>query len=361
VSSLQNPRGEAQPKSWLVKASWGIAILMVALTVFIGVRKLPQLTTAASRPVGEVVVAQPDRPTPAVPLPVFRTGKGASALVRVANPRTIVPVRERGTGVEYEVQAGDSLFRIAQVNKIKPESILWSNYDTLTGNPDLVEPGIKLILPPTDGVYYLWQKGDTIESVAVRFKARMEDILLWPGNHLDLTNPQVEPGSFVMVPGGQREMHDWLMPTIPQGKAGVALNIPGTCDTGDKVVVGGTNFIWPAANHSISGNDFWSGHLALDIGAGTGMPVVASEAGMVVFAGGASNGYGRMVMVDHGNSFQTLYAHLSEIAVRCGQTVKRGQMLGMAGSTGNSTGPHLHFEVRRGGGFLNPWDVLPAP
>ena len=82
---------------------------------------------------------------------------------------------------------------------------------------------------------------------------------------------------------------------------------------------------------------------------------------MVVFAGGASNGYGRMVMIDHGNGFQTLYAHLSEVSVRCGQQVKRGQLIGAGGSTGNSTGPHLHFEVRRLSGLLNPRDVLPPP
>ena len=66
-----------------------------------------------------------------------------------------------------------------------------------------------------------------------------------------------------------------------------------------------------------------------------------------------------MIMIDHGNGYHTLYAHLNNTLVYCGQSVSRGQMIGNAGSTGNSTGPHLHFEVRYNGGFINPWYVLP--
>jgi murein DD-endopeptidase MepM/ murein hydrolase activator NlpD len=122
---------------------------------------------------------------------------------------------------------------------------------------------------------------------------------------------------------------------------------------------GGGFFIWPASNHYLSGNDFWSGHLAIDIAAGTGAPIYAADAGVVVFAGWNSNGYGNVVMIDHQNGYHTLYAHLSSLAVSCGSSAAQGQVIGYAGSTGNSTGPHLHFEVRYLGGFLNPWTVLP--
>jgi len=91
----------------------------------------------------------------------------------------------------------------------------------------------------------------------------------------------------------------------------------------------------------------------------TGQTVYASDSGVVVYAGGISGGYGNMVMIDHGNGYATLYAHLSAISVRCGQSVYQGGPIGAAGSTGNSTGPHLHFEVRYFGGFINPRFVLP--
>ena len=80
-----------------------------------------------------------------------------------------------------------------------------------------------------------------------------------------------------------------------------------------------------------------------------------------MFAGWATGGYGYMVMVDHGNGYQTLYAHLSSASAGCGRSVGQGQTIGYSGSTGNSTGAHLHFEVRYQGGFVNPWYVLPAP
>jgi len=82
---------------------------------------------------------------------------------------------------------------------------------------------------------------------------------------------------------------------------------------------------------------------------------------VVVFSGGAFGGYGNMIMIDHGNGYQTLYGHLSSVSAGCGASVSQGQYIGSSGSTGNSTGPHLHFEVRYLGGFVNPWFVLPAP
>jgi murein DD-endopeptidase MepM/ murein hydrolase activator NlpD len=135
---------------------------------------------------------------------------------------------------------------------------------------------------------------------------------------------------------------------------------PGGC-TGDYSggAVGSGGFIWPSANHYVSGNDYWSGHLGIDIAAGTGDTVWAADTGVVVFTGWTTTGYGNLVMLDHGNGWQTLYAHLTSTRVSCGQSVSQGQSVGAAGSTGNSTGPHLHFETRFESGFVNPWFVLP--
>jgi murein DD-endopeptidase MepM/ murein hydrolase activator NlpD len=255
------------------------------------------------------------------------------------------------------VARGDSVFAIAEKYKIEPETLLWANYDTLQDNPHNLKPGIDLNIPPTDGIYYQWKDGDTLESVANEFKAEVDNILGWPGNDIDLTNPTVEPGSWVMVPGGEREFVQWLIPTIATGSSGTSGTSGSVCSGG---AVGGGGFVWPADNRFLSGNDYWSGHLAIDIAAGQGAPVYATDSGVVTMAQGGDNyGYGNVIQIDHGNGYSSLYAHLSVIGVGVCQSVSTGQWIGGAGNTGNSQGAHLHFEVRQGGGFINPWFVLP--
>ncbi|HEX2039334.1 MAG TPA: M23 family metallopeptidase [Acidimicrobiales bacterium] len=123
--------------------------------------------------------------------------------------------------------------------------------------------------------------------------------------------------------------------------------------------------VWPAPG-AITG---WYGerrgrsaHPGTDIDGETGDPVVAAAAGTVAWAGSAPagySGYGIVVIVDHGDGVQTLYAHLSAVAVAVGQPVRAGDRIGSIGSTGHSTGSHLHFEVRRGGTIGNPAEFLP--
>jgi murein DD-endopeptidase MepM/ murein hydrolase activator NlpD len=286
-----------------------------------------------------------------------------NGLHRLASLHTIIPSRPRQKTISYTVQFGDSVFGIAEKFNLKPETVLWANYDTLNDNPDLLKPGIELNIPPVDGVYYQWKEGDTLEAVAEKFEADVEDILSWPGNDLDLIQPEIEVGQWLMIPSGHREYRQWVVPTIPRGAAGVSRSVygAGACSGSYEGAYGTGTFTWPTTNHYLSGNDYWSGHLAIDIAAGEGMGIMAADNGVVVFSGWATGGYGYMIMIDHGNGYQTLYAHLSQVNVVCGQSVYQGQLIGLAGSTGNSTGPHLHFEVRYMGGFINPWYVLPAP
>ncbi len=297
-----------------------------------------------------------------ISLPEISAQAALDGVARLAEPHTIAPTHPRDKTVDYTVQKGDSVFGIAQFFNIKPESILWANYDTLKDNPDMISPGLVLKIPPVDGVYYKWQDGDTLQGVVSLFKAKLDDVLNFTGNKLDLTNPTLKPGEYLMVVGGSREFKQWLIPTIPRGPAGVMKTLygDGACDTSLGGYGGTGAFVWPADNHYLSGNDYWSGHLGIDIAAGEGMSVYAADSGMVVYAGWAYGGYGNMIMIDHNNGYQTLYAHLSALFVHCGQGVNRGQTIGNAGMTGGtSTGPHLHFEVRYLGGWLNPWYVLP--
>jgi len=269
--------------------------------------------------------------------------------------KTTIPERPRSVILEHTVERGDSLFAIAKDFGIKPDSLLWSNFDLLNGSFDSLRPGQELNIPATDGILYKWKKDDTLVKVAGEFKADPQDVIEWIGNDLDLTNPVFKAGDLVMIPGGRREYVDWLPPVAARGRSGTA-NLGGSACNGGPV--GGGGFVWPADNHFLSGNDYTESHRGIDIAAGTGANIYASDSGVVVLAGGVASGYGNVIYIDHGNGYSTVYGHLSQINVSVCQGVSRGQLIGLSGSTGNSTGAHLHFEVRRNGGFNNPWSVL---
>jgi murein DD-endopeptidase MepM/ murein hydrolase activator NlpD len=304
---------------------------------------------------------QPQKPVKV--LSFSNASASVNSIPRYVKLNTRLPQPSRDTIFEYDVNSGDSIFSIAQQYDIQPETILWSNYDVLKDNPHSLSIGMVLKIPPVDGIYYQWQDGDTLDSVASEFGVEVKDILIYSGNKFDLTNPVVTPEDWIMIPGGKREFQQWIIPVFPRGASGVSSGLygGGACPGGYEGLYGSGAFIWPTSNHTISGNDYWSGHLAIDIGAAPGEPILASDTGVIVFSGWASGGYGFTVAIDHGNGYQTLYAHLSSIIVSCGQSVVQGQTIGYGGSTGNSTGPHLHFEIRYQGGFVNPWYVLPAP
>lgn len=128
-----------------------------------------------------------------------------------------------------------------------------------------------------------------------------------------------------------------------------------------ETVTGNGLFLWPTDNRFLSGSDYSSTHPGIDIAAAEGAPIYAADSGMIRMEGNDGSGYGNLVEIDHGNGYSTRYAHLSVIGVQACQGVYAGQWIGAAGSTGNSTGPHLHFEVTFNDEYVNPWSVFPAP
>lgn len=370
-ATSQAPANKTPDKAGLLisTGAWLVALSLVLMALYLGYRAwgspvMEQRQVQAAPPeVSNAAISPTGIFTGTVPQFTITDTLTIEGIVRLINLHTIVPSRPRFEIKDYVVEAGDSVFEIADQFNLTPESVLWANYDQLNDNPHEISIGMPLKIPPLDGVYYEWQSGDTPEAVATRFEADVDDLLAFPANNFDLVDPQKEPGEMVMVPGGRREFRQWIIPTIARGQAGVskALYGGGACEGSYEGAVGSGAFIWPAGNHSLSGNDYWSGHLAIDIAAGEGAPVYAADAGVIVFSGSATGGYGNMIMIDHGNGYQTLYAHLSSTAASCGRSVGAGTLIAYAGSTGNSTGPHLHFEVRYLGGFVNPWFVLPAP
>jgi murein DD-endopeptidase MepM/ murein hydrolase activator NlpD len=300
----------------------------------------------------------PDENQPDVAMPALNESRSVLSIGRDIQLKTNIPAdKPRYSIEEYRVSRGDSIFAISEGFKLKPETVLWANYDVLQDDPHSLKPGQVLKIPPTDGIYYQWKENDSLDSVATEFKANVDDILNYPGNSIDLSNPKIESGSWVMIPNGKREFVQWLVPTIAKGASGTSSTSQSSCPGG---AVGSGAFVWPADNHFLSGNDYWSGHLGIDISAGEGAPVYAADSGVITMAqGGYNYGYGNVIQIDHGNGYSTVYAHLSVIGVSVCASVGAGQWIGSAGNTGNSEGAHLHFEVRQNGGFINPWFVLP--
>lgn len=260
---------------------------------------------------------------------------------------------QRAAFVTYTVSAGDTTEAIARQFGLQPSTLAWSN-DALEDAPDRLSVGQVLTIPPVDGVFYIVEANDTLSGIAERFKASAEDIVTYPTNQLSQST-NIVPGMQLMVPNGVKP----VKPFSVRQAASVQLPAPAASAPAARpfVQTTGSAFLWPTQG-TITQN-FWWGHGALDIALATGTPVAASDGGVVTFAGWDNTGYGYMVMLDHGNGFSTLYAHLSQYFVDAGQTVARGQTIAAMGSSGRSTGPHTHFEVRYNGAPQNPMFYLP--
>lgn len=299
-------------------------------------------------------------------LPDFDPVNKNAGLQRVIDLHTIVPDRPRMEVVSYLVQRGDTLFGIADKFGIKPESVVWGNWETMEGDPHTIQPGQELNIPPIDGALHEWQEGDNISKVAEEFRTTPEEILDWPGNNLsysiDFEDPGIAPGTLVMIPEGKRDLPSWQMVSITRANPAAASILgPGYCGSLYSGPIGDGFFGWPTSATWVSGYVYVPGlHEAVDIGGSIGVSIYASDDGVVVYSGWNNYGYGYVVVIDHGNGWQTLYAHLDTINVGCGQAVFQGNLIGTMGVTGNSSGPHLHFEMRsETWGRVNPVSYLP--
>jgi murein DD-endopeptidase MepM/ murein hydrolase activator NlpD len=356
----------AAPETWLRLASHGLTFGLILAALWIARITLPNVSattpealvaTAPSNPTtpGQAIGALPEfEPLPAAPL------DDPATITRLALLDTDIPSRPRYTIETYVVQKGDTVFGIAAKFNLKPETILW-------GNPELVDqinqlrPGKALNILPIDGALRVVQAGDTLEKISQVFHGSLEEIINFAGNDLDPSDPQIKEGQAIVIPGGWRETVTWSLPVVSRARGPGGGGEPGSCAGGYSGPTGTYTFVWPANNRYLSGWDYSpTAHPGIDIAAGTGAPIYASDTGVVVFSGWSTRGYGNLVIIDHGNSWQTAYAHLSQINYACGQTIYQGQLLGLAGSTGNSTGAHLHFEMRSDlYGRVNPWLYLP--
>lgn len=297
----------------------------------------------------------------------------AAALVERGIPRfallhTTLPNRARFEISQYEVQNGDTIFGIAEKFGLKPQTILWGNFDILADDPHRLQPGQKLKILPGDGVLYEWHAGDGLNGVSKFFSVTPEDIINWPTNNLsaetigDYTNPNIEPGTKLFIPGGTRAFISWSAPLISRtDPAKAKIFGPGYCGSVIDGYIGSGTFVWPSTETWLSGYDYSpaTNHWGIDVAGNLGNAIYATDSGVVVYAGWNDWGYGNVIVIDHGNGWQSLYAHLSQLYVTCGASVSQGATIAAMGSTGRSSGPHLHFELMNASGVrVNPWDFL---
>ncbi len=276
----------------------------------------------------------------------------SAALLHAPDPLTIIPKRVRRDVIKYTVQPNDNVSSVAAQFEVSGDSILWANAK-LEDNPDMLSIGQVLNIPPVSGVLVTVAKGDTVRSLANKYKGKqnvdaiIKSIVEFEFNQErhDFKNPNytLTVGQYLMIPGGYK-------PYTPRVVYAYSGPIPPTAARGTG------HFGWPTSGRITQG--FSTFHRAIDIGAPKGTPIYAADSGYVVTAGWSNVGYGFMILINHGNGYITRYAHLSAMNVEVGESVKKGQLIGRVGSTGKSTGPHLHFEIIQGSGHRNPMLLL---
>lgn len=269
---------------------------------------------------------------------------GISAVEKATT--TQISIKPRDSVVSYTVQGGDTLSSIAQKFGVSESTVRWQN-DLKKDNP-ILKPGDKLEIPPVTGVVHKVKRGETIYSIAKKYSVDAQGIVNWPFNTFtDDEDFDLAVGQLLIVPDGTPPKEE----KKPVEKQYFAQKTPSA-----GAVSGSGQFVWPASG-GITQYYRWY-HPAIDIANNSAPSILASDAGTVTYAGCFNWGYGCHVIVDHGNGFSTLYAHMSQLFVSNGQTVAQGNAVGKMGSTGRSTGVHLHFEIRQNGVAQNPLNYL---
>jgi murein DD-endopeptidase MepM/ murein hydrolase activator NlpD len=274
---------------------------------------------------------------------------GSNYLLAAANKsaaNTLISNLPKGEITEYRVQEGDTVSSIAQKFGVTMDTIIWENS---LKSVNSIKVGQILRILPVTGVRHIVKRGETIYSIAKSYQVDAQNIIDYPFN--TFSNDEtfaLSAGQELIIPDGIKPKEVVVDKTTLVTRT--VAPIPG--------VVGEGNFMWPTGG-VISQRYSWY-HQAVDIANASHPDILASQGGTVVTAGWNAGGYGNYVIIDHGNGYRTLYAHMvtNSIIVKPGQVVSQGQKIGVMGSTGRSTGTHLHFEVIGPSGKLNPLTVL---
>lgn len=291
-------------------------LTIVLLVVSFGRIQPPSsLERASNQPLDQPLLTAADSPAESLALPEYQVREVESGSQSSGEMRT------------YTVQQGDTISAIAARHYMEMWPLLWTNE---LDADQTIRPGDTLRIPPVSGAGRTVKEGDTLESLAKKFDVDPAVIVEFPGNKLQ-PGAALVVDTYLFVPGGR-------LP-IPELTPGYATGL----------------LRWPARGW-ISAY-FTVRHPGIDIAANHGVPIYAADGGVVRSAFWNGN-YGNQVVINHRNGIVTSYSHLSSFAVGAGQLVAKGSIIGYNGSTGYSTGPHLHFEVIRNGYYVNPLNFL---
>jgi len=245
--------------------------------------------------------------------------------------------------VVYVVQSGDTLSEIAESFDVSMNTIRWENNLGKT-----IKPGQELRILPVTGIRHTITKGDTFGDIAKKYDVEIEDITVFN----DISADKLVVGKKIIVPNGTQPV--------------VATRTSSASTTSSSVTLARLStsrgeYITPTSGQITSRMGPRSGryHYGVDYGARTGTPIVATRSGTVTRTS-CGSGYGKCLIIKHDNGTQSLYAHASKLYVTVGTSVVQGQKIAAVGSTGRSTGPHLHFEIRNSasGKALNPLTLI---
>jgi murein DD-endopeptidase MepM/ murein hydrolase activator NlpD len=246
---------------------------------------------------------------------------------------------------KYVVQSGDTISGIAQKYGVSINTLLWANSMTARS---LIRIGQELTVLPVTGVLHTVKKGETIGAIAKRYGSDTDKIL--QANRVASAD-EIKVGDQLIVPDGKPPAPPPAPVTSRIGSAINALRSPSEAPPGKAAIAG--QLVWPTDSKRINQYFKWR-HAGLDINGKLDNAVYAVDDGIVTSSGWNKSGYGNMILIDHGNGVITRYAHHSKLFVKAGDQVTKGQTIGMVGSTGRSTGPHLHFEIYVNGKRRNP-------
>lgn len=275
-------------------------------------------------------------------LPIASIGDDSTLL----NPNlpSIISSNSRTKIVEYAVEDGDTIGTISEKFGISMNTVLWAN--NLRDN-STIRPGDKLVILPTSGALHKVKNGDTVATIAKYYSADAGKVLEF--NALPDAS-DIKIGEYLIVPDGK------VPPPAPAPRPALAarnvVRVPSS-----SIVPTSGKMLWPNGCSRITQYFSWY-HSGVDIACSAGTPIRTAGDGVVSRVQYLSSGYGHNVMIDHGGGIVTLYGHMTTIFVKAGDSVERGQEIGLEGSTGRSTGPHLHFEVRIDGKIYNPLNYI---
>lgn len=258
----------------------------------------------------------------------------------------------------YRLQDGDDLAMLALVWGVDSElmaCVTRSGQEPLSG----LRPGQVIMIGNPRYRCHTVQDGETVEQIAQDYSVAVDTLLNEPWNLLEATDEPLEPGRRLLILDGVRPDLATLRAsqTLTRTEAMVEPTATPETPAPAQWPYGDGQFIWPVRGGVIS-QGFRAGHRAIDIAAPIGTPVYAADNGIVIQSGYSKDGYGGRVIIDHQIDYVTLYAHLSQALVEVGDVVQKGQLIGYVGSTGNSTGPHIHFELRDFGFLVDPRSLL---